>query len=73
MDNDEEEFISLQIEWYQRCLKNTELKCDCFAGDTIGWFPKVLLRMEGVIWEVNEKIRNENGGIDPDSCTKSEC
>jgi hypothetical protein len=63
VDNDEEEFISLQIEWYQRCLDNTKLKHG-FAGDTIGWFPKSLLDGNGVIWEINEKIRNEDGGID---------
>lgn len=63
MDNDEEEFISLQIDWYQRCLENTKLEHG-FAGDTIGWFPKSILDGNGVIWEVNEKIRNENGGID---------
>ena len=62
-DNDEEEFISLQIEWYQRCLENTRLERG-FVGDTIGWFPKSILDGNGVVWEVNEKIRNENGGID---------
>lgn len=63
-DNDEGEFIPLQIEWYQKCLENTKLEWG-LVGDTIGWLPKILVNGNGVIWEVNEKIRNENGGIDP--------
>lgn len=63
VDNDEEAFLALQMEWYQKCLENTQLEHD-IAGDSIGWFPRSLLNGNGVIWEVNEKIRNENGGID---------
>ncbi|MFV8224782.1 hypothetical protein [Christiangramia aquimixticola] len=62
-DNDEDEFISLQTEWYQKCLETAKIDRG-FAGDTIGWFPKSLLNGDGVIWKVYEKIRKENGEID---------
>ena len=61
-DNDEEEFISLQIEWYQKCSLNTELEWTVFDGD-IGWFPKVLFNDKVAIWKVIEKFRNKNGGM----------
>lgn len=62
IDNDEEEFISLQVAWYQRCLENTTLEHGVI-GDTIGWFPKSALNGNGVILEVNEKISSGNGVI----------
>lgn len=61
-DNDEEEFISLQIEQYQKCSLNTELEWTVFDGD-IGLFPKVFFNDNVVIWKVIEKLRNENGGM----------
>lgn len=63
-DNDEEEFISLQLEWYQKCSLNTELEWTVFDGD-IGWFPKVFFNDNVLIWEVIEKFRNEKGGMNP--------
>jgi len=62
-DNDEDEFISLQTELYQKCLETAKIERG-FAGDTIGWFPKSLLNGNGVIWKVDEKIRDKNGDID---------
>ena len=63
VDNEEEEFISLQIEWYQRCSENTKLAWG-LVGDSIGWYPKILENGNGLIWEVDEKIRNKDGEID---------
>lgn len=63
VDNEEEEFISLQIEWYQKCSENTKLAWG-LVGDSIGWYPKILENGNVLIWEVNEKIRNKDGEID---------
>lgn len=65
IDNDVESFNDLQIEWYEKCLKNTELEWTVnFDGD-IGWFPKVFSNDGVVVWEVIEKIKNKNGGMNP--------
>ncbi len=64
-DNDEEEFISLQIEWYQKCSLNTELEWTVSFDGDIDWFPKVFFNDSIIMWEVIEKIRNDNGGMNP--------
>jgi hypothetical protein len=62
VDNDDEEFISSQVEWYQRCLDNTILEFGIIA-DSIGWETKAIKSLEGIVGVVNKKIRNERGGI----------
>lgn len=62
VDNDEEEFISSQVEWYQRCLDNTILEFGIIA-DSIGWETKAVKSLKGIVAVVNKKIRNERGGI----------
>ena len=62
VDNDEEEFISSQVEWYQRCLDNTILEFGIIA-DSIGWETKAIKSLEGIVGVVNKKIRNERGVI----------
>ena len=63
VDNDEGDFISLQIEWYQRCLENTKLDYGIVA-DSVGWDTKAMITGEGFVGVVDRKIRNDNGGID---------
>lgn len=62
IDNDEEEFIALQTEWYQRCLKNTILEvgivADCIGLDTIA-----MISGEDFVKVVDNKVRNERGEV----------
>jgi len=62
IDNDEEEFIALQTEWYQRCLKNTILKvgivADCIRLDT-----EAMITGEDFVKVVDNKVRNERGEV----------
>ncbi len=60
VDNDEEEFISSQVDWYQRCLDNTILKHG-ILGDSIGWDTKAKFSPERFVGVVDKKIRNERG------------
>lgn len=65
VDNDEEEFISLQTDWYQKCLKNTILEHGIVA-DSVGMFTKAIISGEGYVRIVDEKVRSENGIINPE-------
>lgn len=62
-DNDAEGFISLQIQWYQKCLENTKLASGVFL-DGMGLRTKPMMSNEDYLWEVNEKIKNESGMVD---------
>lgn len=62
VDNDEEEFISLQTEWYKRCVENTIVECGIIA-DYVGWDTKARISGEGFVSVVDKRIRNERGGV----------
>jgi len=67
IDNDEKEFISRQIKWYETCLKNTVLE-RLIGGDCIMIDTRPRLTKKGYILEVDEKIRNEAGTVNPETC-----
>ena len=62
IDNDEEEFIALQTEWYQRCLDNTILEHGILA-DSVCWDTKAMFTGEGFVKVVDNIVRNERGGV----------
>lgn len=62
IDNDEEEFIAIQTEWYQRCLENTKIEHG-FLADGVGWDTAAMLTGENFVWEVDKKVRTKEGGI----------
>ena len=66
IDNDEEVFISLQVEWYEKCLENTILEYGIIA-DSIGWETKALRSHKGIVGVVDKKIRNDRGWINKET------
>ena len=64
-DNDEEEFLELQTEWYQRCLENTKIEHGILA-DGVGWDTAAMMTGENFVWEVDKKVRTKEGGINKD-------
>ncbi len=65
IDNDDEEFLELQTEWYQKCLENTKIEYGILA-DGVGWDTAAMLTSENFVWEVDNKIRKKEGGINKD-------
>jgi len=60
VDNDKEEFIFLQVEWYQKCIENTIIEHGIIA-DSVGYETKANIRGKGFVGVVDKKIRNERG------------
>lgn len=67
IDNDEDEFIQRQIEWYKICLKNT-IAGRQFRGDTITYDTEPSITGENFVREVDLRIRNERGVIIAEVC-----
>ena len=61
-DNDEEEFLELQTEWYQRCLENTKIEYGILA-DGVGWDTVAMMTGENLVWEIDKKVRTKEGGM----------
>lgn len=67
VDNDETEFIAQQIKWYEACRANTVIEVIIWGGAVIeDTLPSI--KGEGIVGEVDTKIRKETGSIDPTKC-----
>ncbi len=67
IDNDEEEFIERQIQFYVVCLKNTVTKVQ-FRGDSMDKDTVPSITGVDFIHEVDLKIRNEKRVVLPEVC-----